>query len=80
MRIKDCPFCGGGVYLEKTPLWNIHSGITHGYLNKYEFNISCENCGCTLKYDNNNTIYIKEEEAKRNVVSHWNNRINEVNK
>lgn len=31
-KLKPCPFCGSGVYLEKIPSWSTHGGINRGYV------------------------------------------------
>ena len=71
-RIKPCPFCGEEVYLEQKPLWN----GSHGYVGDYEFVIECHNCGCTINYSKNNTVYNSEYEARDNVIKAWNRRSN----
>lgn len=73
-KIKPCPFCGTKVGLSKIPLWQ----GSHGYINCFEFKIICPECGCTLTYNENDTIYRTEEEAIQNVIKAWNKR-NESN-
>ena len=71
--LKPCPFCGSGVFLEKTPLWH----GSHGYHEKYEYTICCPNteeCGCKLNYHGNDDIYRTSEKAIENVIKQWNQR------
>lgn len=70
IKLKPCPFCGTKVEMMKIPLWH----DSHGYHGCYEFKIRCENCGCTLNYSQNDTIYRSEEKAMENVVNAWNRR------
>ena len=72
-ELLPCPFCGESVYIEKRPLWN----GTHGYHGCYEFDIRCTNpdCCCTIKLGENHTIYVTEDEARRNAIKAWNRRI-----
>ena len=72
--LKPCPFCGSIPLLEKKPLW---SEGGHGYYNCYEFDIHCINpvCGCRINLFNNNSIYHSEEEAIKNVINAWNERV-----
>lgn len=69
--LNPCPFCGSEVFLEKKPLW---SG-SHGYHGCYEFEISCKKCGCRRRLDKNDTIYRSGEEAMKNAVDAWNQRV-----
>ncbi len=73
-ELKPCPFCGSIPLLEKKPLW---SEGGHGYYNCYEFDIHCINpvCGCRINLFNNNSIYHSEEEAIKNVINAWNERV-----
>lgn len=73
MKIKNCPFCGSEVELEKVPLWN----GSHGYYGCYEYVISCDNCGCSKHLGNNNTVYYSDKEAKQNAIDNWNMRAKE---
>lgn len=72
-KLKKCPFCGSDVELEEKPLWY---GNHHGYQGCYEYIIKCPNhdCGCTLDYWHNDTIYRPKEEAINNVIEKWNKR------
>lgn len=63
MNIKNCP-CGHEVYIEKKTL--------AGYKGAYIFDIHCEKCGCTIKFEGNDTVYRSEEEARNNVINTWN--------
>lgn len=73
-ELKPCPFCGSIPLLEKKPLWSKHG---HGYYGCYEFDIHCPkvDCGCRILLLNNNTIYFSEEEAMKNAVDAWNERV-----
>lgn len=73
-ELKPCPFCGSIPLLEKKPLWSEHG---HGYYSCYEFDIHCPkvDCGCRILLLNNNTIYFSEEEAMKNAVDAWNERV-----
>ena len=70
--IKPCPFCGNDVYLQERPLW---SEGGHGYYGCYEYKIECEECGCKIWCDHNNTIYNTDEIAKDNMIKAWNRRV-----
>lgn len=75
-KIKPCPFCGTKVELSKNPLWQ----GSHGYYNCFEFKIVCSKCGCSVKYDGNDTVYRTEKEATQNVIKAWNKRDKSNNK
>lgn len=78
MNIKPCPFCGEIPYLERKPLWSTYSnGSTHGYYGCYEYVIQCRNpeCGCRVNLGRNDTVYIKDEEARQNAINAWNRRV-----
>ena len=70
IKLKRCPFCGNDVELEKIPLWH----GSHGYHGCYEYEIKCSKCGCTLRYEKNDTIYRSDDVAKNNVIEAWNRR------
>lgn len=70
-RLKNCPFCGSEVELEKIPLWN----GSHGYHGNYEFKIKCKNCGCKVDQHQTDTVYRDEETAKSNAIKLWNRRV-----
>ena len=75
-ELRDCPFCGASVYIEKKPLWRTYNdGTTHGYVGCYEFEIYCHNCGCNLPLKGNDTIYFDEKTAKENAIKGWNGRV-----
>ena len=69
-ELKPCPFCGNEVQMTKAPLWH----GSHGYHGCYEFSISCKDCGCTLLFTQNDTVYRSEDEAQNNVIKNWNKR------
>ena len=69
-KLKPCPFCGTNVCIEKKPLW---SG-TRGYQNCYEYVIRCDNCGCRVRLEQNDTINRTDKEAEQNAVKAWNKR------
>lgn len=73
-ELKPCPFCGSIPLLEKKPLWSEHG---HGYYGCYEFDIHCPNiiCGCRVNLFNNDSIYRSEEEAIKNAIDTWNERV-----
>lgn len=73
-KLKPCPFCGTKVEMTKTPLWN----GSHGYQGCYRFGVTCEKCGCTLRYIFSDTIYRTEEDAINNVIDAWNKREDET--
>jgi hypothetical protein len=78
MNIEPCPFCGEIPYLERKPLWRTYNdGTTHGYYNRFEYEIKCHNpeCGCTIKLGRNDTVYNKDEVAKKNAIEAWNRRV-----
>lgn len=68
--LKLCPFCGTEVKMLKEPLWH----GSHGYRGCFEFSIKCPECGCTVDYTDNDTVYHSEEEAIANVAKAWNKR------
>ena len=74
--LKNCPFCGKLVYLEKLPLWREQGGSTHGYYGCYEYVIQCNNpeCRCKVALPENDTIYNTDDEAINNAVTAWNRR------
>ena len=72
-ELMPCPFCGTEVKLEKIPLWH----GSHGYHGCYKFEIECKNCGARPNYQQNDTIYRNEEEAKTNTIKSWNRRAND---
>ena len=77
MQIKPCPFCGVIPYLERKPLWKTYNdGTSHGYHGCYEYEIRCHNpkCGCSVKLDNNDTIYNTDEVARKSAIDAWNQR------
>jgi hypothetical protein len=69
-KLKKCPFCGSKVKIKKYPLWY----GSHGYPGCYQYEIRCNQCGCTLDKSNNNTIYRSDEVARDNVIKAWNTR------
>lgn len=69
-KLKPCPFCGEVVELEKRPLWR----GSHGYHGCYEFVIQCQNCGCRINLDKNDTVYRSEDAARDNAIEAWNRR------
>jgi Lar family restriction alleviation protein len=75
MELKPCPFCGEIPYLERKPLWQTHGNITHGYFGCFEYDIRCHVCGCNIPLKDNTTIYLKDEEAKKNAIEQWNTRV-----
>ena len=70
--LKPCPFCGSEVSIDINPLWSEFP--TRGYPGCYDYSIRCKQCGCTLYYPNNDSVYRSEEEAMANVVVAWNRR------
>lgn len=75
--LEPCPFCGEMVFMEKKPLWRTNcGGTTHGYYNKYEYDVHCHNCGCRVPLPGNDTVYHTDEEAKQNAANAWNRRVN----
>jgi len=66
MELKCCPFCGSTVELKKEPIC--------GYGGCYSYSIRCDNCGCELDYEKNDTVYRSDEEAINNVIPVWNKR------
>lgn len=75
--LLPCPFCGEDVYIDKVPLWKSYNNSTHGYYGCYEFDIRCKNpeCGCTIPFIKNDTVYRSEEEARLNAIDQWNRRV-----
>lgn len=69
-KLDLCPFCGSAVKMIKKPLYH----GTHGYPGCYEFEVRCPECGCSIDYVDNDTIYRSEEEAIANVTKAWNKR------
>lgn len=65
-ELKPCPFCGTKVKMRKVPLY--------GYSDRFEFEVKCPKCGCSVDYKHNDTVYRSEEEAIANVVKAWNER------
>jgi Lar family restriction alleviation protein len=69
-ELKPCPFCGSEVKMTQVPLWH----GSHGYHGCYDFTVRCEECGCTLDFYKNDTIYRSEDEAENNAIKTWNQR------
>lgn len=74
--LKECPFCGNEVEVEKRPLWN-NSG--HGYYGCYEYVIECHECGCRINLPQNDTVYRDEKTARLNAINAWNKRAGDDN-
>lgn len=74
-ELLPCPFCGEIPYIERTPLWQEHSGSARGYYGCFEYEIRCHKCGCNITLKGNDTIYHKDEEAKQNAITAWNTRV-----
>ncbi len=65
-NIKDCPFCGCSVSVERVPLKHYKGCVI--------FEIKCSNCGCERALTKNDSIYRTEEEARANAIAQWNER------
>lgn len=65
--IKDCPFCGSSVNVERVPLKHYQGCVI--------FEIKCSNCGCERTLTKNDSVYRTEEEARANAIAQWNERI-----
>lgn len=65
-NIKDCPFCGCSVSVERVPLQHYKGCVI--------FKIKCLNCGCERVLMKNDSVYRTEEEARANAIAQWNER------
>lgn len=65
-NIKNCPFCGSSVSVERVPLEHYQGCVI--------FKIKCSNCGSERTLTKNDSVYRTEEEARANAIAQWNER------